>query len=189
MIKIIAVVLLALLATPAVGAQKSNLPIASSKVIGKCTSRQKLIDQQRSLTYLTFLRREVIKTGDKSADGDYLFFTFTNNSCWPVWLDMSGVATKLHGDASLYYAIESKNSGAWISGRLYCHVCSTNLIGPGGKVTFSIPFEEASRDARMRIVYEFDWEREVHSDNNEHTVSYYFSNLPETVLSKLSDTP
>ncbi len=157
--------------------------------VGKCTNTQKLIDQKRSPVYLTFVRREAIKIGDKYADGDYLFFTLTNNSCWPVWLNMSGVANERHGDASLYYAIENKESSDRISGSLYCHVCSTNPIGPGRKLTFSIPFEQASQNARMRIAYEFDWEREIHDDDTEHTVSFYFSSLPDAVLPKLVERP
>lgn len=98
---------------------------------------------------------------------------------------MSGVSDKRHGDASLYYLIENRKSGEQISGRLYCHVCSTNPVGPGKHVTFSIPFREAAQNARMRIEYEFNWERESSDHNTEHTVSYYFSSLPQTVLRRI----
>lgn len=168
---------------------KTKCASGQIKSHGKMYDTRKLIDPKRSAAYLTFLRREAIRTGNVSADGDYLFFTFTNNSCWPVWLDMSGVADKRHGDASLYYAIENKESGEPISGRLHCHVCSTNPISPGKSLTFSIPYEEVSRKTRLRILYEFDWERNAFDSETENTVLYYFSNLPETVLPKVSSQP
>lgn len=180
------IVLLILLGTFVVVAQKRAAPSSKPSAIGKCTGNRKLIDPKKGATYLTFLRRETIGPKPKGDDPDRLFFTFTNNSCWPVWLQMSGVADERHGDASLYYAVENKGSGDSISGRLYCHVCSINPISPGKHIAFSILFEEASRDSKMRILYTFDWERNAFDSTTENTVLYYFSNLPETILPKVS---
>lgn len=185
MSKLITATLLLFVATVPFAAQKRSVNTSKTPVAGKCTADKKLIDPERSSVYLSFLRREAIKPADKDDESEYLSFTITNNSCWPVWLQMSGVSDKRHGDARLYYLIENSRSGEQISGRLYCHVCSTNPVSPGKHVKFSIPFREAAKNARMRIEYQFDWERDAFDNDTEHTVSYYFSSLPKTVLKKI----
>lgn len=185
MSKLVAVVLLLVVASIPVAAQKRPMTSAKSKVDSKCAGDNKLIDPKRSSVNLTFLKHETIEPADKSEESEYLFFTVTNNSCWPLWLQMSDVSAKRRGDAHLYYLIEDLKSGEKISGRLHCHVCSTNPVSPGNHVSFSIPLGQAAQNARMRIAYEFDRERDASENDTEHTVSYYFSSLPQIVLRKI----
>ena len=174
--------------TVTVVAQKRVFVSTTKKSASTCTSKKRLVNITRPAAYLTFLRHERIDPEDKSDDAEFLFFKLTNNSCWSIWLDESGVASKRFGDSSLYYVIENEKTGEKLSGSIYCHVCSHNLLRSGRSIMFSIPLKEASRDALMRISYEFDWEQNTFGDfensNTQHTVTYYFSGLPESVLPK-----
>src|SRR6186997_1710630 len=114
-------------------------------------------DSDRSAAFLTFIRRTQFQPS--ISESDRLFFRLTNNTCWPIWLDMSGTGEPRYGDIRLYYLIEDKGSGSKIAGKLYCHVCSTNPVGSGKSITFSIPYEQADRGALMRIRFEFEWDR------------------------------
>lgn len=102
---------------------------------------------------------------------------------------MSGTDDKRYGEIRLYYLIEDKKTGQEQTGTLYCHVCSVNAIGMGKSITFSIPLRDTGPGARMRIRYEFKWEYDemigdFESSNTIHTVAYYFSGLPDSVLAK-----
>lgn len=144
-----------------------------------------LVVASKPAVFLTFLRLTNIKPDDPANDPNYLFFRLTNNSRWPIWLQMSGVSKKEYGDASLYYAIEDKETGAVRIGSTQCHVCSVNPLRAGDSIVFSIPLGDAGRDARMRIEYSFAWERdnEIESGSySEHSVVFYFSYLPSSVF-------
>jgi hypothetical protein len=144
-----------------------------------------LVDANKPAVYLSFLRITRIESDDPSDDPNYLFFRLTNNSRWPIWLQMSGVSKKEYGEASLYYAIEDRKSGDVRIGSTQCHVCSVNPLKPGSSIVFSLPLKYASRDTRMRIAYSFDWERDNESEggsDSEHSVVFYFRHLPSSVL-------
>ena len=144
-----------------------------------------LVNANKPAVFLTFLRLTNIKPDDPTDDPNYLFFRLTNNSRWPIWLQMSGVSKKEYGDASLYYAIEDKETSIVRIGSTQCHVCSVNPLRPGGSIVFSLPSGHASRDTRMRIEYSFAWERDNEMEGgsySEHSVVFYFSYLPSHVL-------
>lgn len=152
-----------------------------------CRKNEKLVDADLPMVFLSFVRRETVKDEEQGEGSDRLFFKLTNNFCLPIWLDTSG-APKGWGEASLYYAIEDKGSGRRVSGTLHCHHCSNNQLGPGKSITFSIPFRDADRGAVMRAAFEFEFDRfgGYESSDTLHTVAYYFSGLPESVLPKLT---
>ncbi len=153
------------------------------------TCRKPILQAGNPAVFVTFLRMETIRPRNQWDNPNNLFFKLTNNTCWPIYLDMSGVADSRYGDASLYYLIENRKTGQRQAGALDCHVCSINEIGSGKSIIFSLPRRDADRDARMRLRYEFKWERdEPHGDyessNTMHTVSYSFYGLPDSVLPK-----
>lgn len=167
--------------------QNRSLGASGKTVISTC--RKPILQAGKPAVFVTFLRMETIKPSDPSDDQNNLFFKLTNNTCWPIYLDMSGVADRRYGDASLYYLIEDKKSGRNLSGRLYCHVCSFNAIRSGKSMVFSMPLREATRESLMKVRYEFKWETDqiigdYESSNTIHTVAYYFSGLPDSVLPK-----
>lgn len=167
--------------------QKRSMANLASKSIAACRSGQKLVDRNNPVVFLTFNKKERIETETRGgSDADYLFFTLTNNSCWPIWLDMSGVGDKRFGDTSLYAEAQDIESGRTLRGRLRCHVCSFNPLSPGKKLTFSVPFEFASRSSVMKVAFDFGWEKDAEVDGScvLHTVNFYFSNLPDSVLPK-----
>lgn len=163
---------------------KAGNGVSQKKV---CLNGAKLVDADKPMVLLSFVRRATVKSNDGDGDSNRLFFKLTNNFCAAIWLDMSG-EVKGWGDASLYYLIEDRHSGQRVSGTLYCHVCSNNPLAPGQSITFSIPFREADRGAVMRVAYEFEFDREgsYESSNSLHTVAYYFTGLSESVLPKLT---
>jgi hypothetical protein len=149
-----------------------------------------LIDKSRSAVYLTFVRPVQFDTGDKT-ESSYLIFKVTNNTRWNIWFDMSGgwESMKKVGlvPISLYYAVEDPDKGTVLSGSTSCHVCSVNPLPPGKSIFFPVSESDVIADGRMRLEYDFEWERESNlvDSSSAHYVQYYFSNLPQAILSKL----
>ena len=149
-----------------------------------CRSGQVLVDRDNPVAFLTFVKKERIETETRrGSSADYLFFTLTNNYCGPIWIEMSGEDKRL-GDASLYVEVQDIQSGKILHGALECHHCSINPLGPGRALTFSVPLEYAGQSSVMKIAFDFGWERDAMVDGVgvQHTVGFYFKNLPETVL-------
>ena len=170
----------------AASGQKRSAQNRTTKLKPLCSTGQKLVDRNNPAAFLTFIKKERVETETRRGnDADYLFFTLTNNSSWPIWLDMSGEEEQL-GDASLYTEVQDLKSGKILHGSLACHVCSFNPIGPGKKLAFSVPFEYASRSSLMKLAFDFGWEMDAKVDGAgvQHTVSFYFKELPDSVLPK-----
>ena len=142
-----------------------------------------LVNGSKPAVFISFLRSLEIEPLETGVGNRYLWFRITNNSRWPIWLDMSGVP-KAYGDAGLFYTIESKDDGKIrIDSR--CHACSVNPVGSGRSVVFSIPADYASQDARMRMEYSFAWERDNEMEGGSystHSVLFYFSYLPKSAF-------
>ena len=150
----------------------------------KRPSRGPLLDSNKPTVYLAFVRKERIKDAAINRP-DRLFFRFTNNTVWPLTLEMSDYGDKRLGDAMLYYSIDESESGKNLSGSLDCHVCSFNPLGSGKSILFSIPLEDADRGATMRLKYDFSWEGlggDFSGSSSKHIVSFYFNSLPKGVL-------
>lgn len=178
------ILLIVLVGVGFVSGQKGTVSNRASKMPGKCKPGQQLFDKANPVAFLTFLRKERVETETvRGSDADYLFFTLTNNSCWPIWLHMSGEDKRL-GDASLYIQVNDIESGTNLRGSLSCHVCSVNPLGTGRKITFSIPFKWAIQKSVMRVSFDFGWEWDEHVDGSAvlHTVNFYFKELPESIL-------
>jgi hypothetical protein len=156
------------------------------------TSRisQPLIKSNKPPVFVTFLKQARVEPqkGLDDPNPNYLFFKLTNNTRWPIWLDMSGTPDDdiRYGDATLYTQIEDSSSGNRISGKLFCHVCSFNPLGAGRSMTFSVPIEDSVVNATMRIRYEFNWEQVSTPDSkNLHTVAFFFGDLPQSIIAGL----
>lgn len=141
---------------------------------------RELINASKPVVFISFLRSGDIEPLETGVSRQYLWFRITNNSQWPIWLDMSGVPMKKYGDAGLYYTIEKSTGEIRIDAR--CHVCSVNPVGAGRSLVFSIPADHASRDTRMRIAYSFEWERDSEAEGgsySNHSVDFYFQLFAE----------
>ena len=167
-----------------------TIVIACSLVTVASAQRQKnrwagtLVDANKPVVFIAFLRSAEIEPLEMGVGNRYLWFRITNNSLWPIWLDMSGVP-KAYGDAGLFYTIENKDDGKIrIDSR--CHACSVNPVGSGRSVVFSVPADHASQDSRMRLEYSFAWERDNETEGgsySKHSVLFYFSYLPKSAFS------
>jgi len=147
-----------------------------------------LVDSKKPAVFISFLRLTELKEND-SEKQKYLSFKITNNTKWNIWLQMSQASNKVLGDAYLYFAIEDKKEGTIKSGSTSCHVCSINPLGSGRSIIFSIPLSDVSNDTLMRIAYSFEWERDNERKDTSystHSVEFYFSGLPESVLTSIN---
>ena len=171
----------------AVGILAQKSPAKTSVKARKSSPQRYLMQVDMPAVFLKFTRSQRIESSVGRSDPDNLFFKLTNNTRWPIWLDMSGYGDERYGDARLYYVVEDYKSGENRSGSLRCHVCSNNQLGPGKSIEFSIPLRVAERDATMRIAYNFSWEDRFggfEGSDTTHTVDYYFRSLPELALPK-----
>jgi hypothetical protein len=166
-----------------------SIAIVCSLATGTLAQGQKnrstgaLVNPNKPAAIISFLRvadLEPLRTG---YGRKHLLFRITNNTRWAIWLEMNGVP-KEYGDAGLFYTIENKDKGEiQIDSR--CHVCSVNPVGAGRSVVFSIPADYASQDTHLRITYSFAWERDNETEGGSystHSVVFYFSSLPKSVL-------
>jgi hypothetical protein len=149
----------------------------------KRIGRGALVNKNKPAVFISFIGTRELEPLRTGYGRTHLLFRITNNTQWSIWLDMNGVP-KEYGDAGLFYTIESGKDGrVEIDSR--CHVCSVNPVGLGRSVLFTIPADYVRKDSRLRIAYSFEWER-----NNEamvgsysiHSVAFYFSYLPKSVL-------
>lgn len=148
-----------------------------------------LINPDKPVVYISFLRVGRIEPLEPSVRGQYLWFRLTNNSRWAIWLEMSAVP-KDYGDALLYYTTEDLSDKDKILVDSRCHVCSANPVAPGRSVIFSVPTDHASRGARLRLPYSFGWERDSEADGgsrSHHSVEFYFGSLPKSALLSLPE--
>jgi hypothetical protein len=145
-------------------------------------STKERVNSNKPSVFITFLRSGEVPPLETGVGSTYLWFRITNNTRWPIWVNMSDVP-KDYGDAELYYVIESNEDGR-IRVDSRCHVCSSNPLGAGRSITFSLPRDHASADARLRIEYSFEWERGaegVSGSYSTHSVEFHFSYLPKSV--------
>jgi len=165
--------------TAAQKAFKKSAPVKSS------SPSAVLLNPKRPAVFLSFIKQgKVGPAVSEFNDPERLFFTLTNNTRWPIRLQMSGPADDGFSEARLYYQIEDAETGNQTSGTLYCHVCSVNPLGPGRSVKFAVRKSEVSRNSLMRVRYEFGWEDQLAGNDGTtttHTVDYFFSRLPEEV--------
>ena len=142
-----------------------------------------LVNPNKPAVFITFLRLTDLEPLETGYGRKHFLLRITNNTRWAIWLEMGGVP-KEYGDAGLFYTIENKDKGEiQIDSR--CHVCSVNPVNPGRSIVFSVPADYASTDTRMRIGYSFAWERDNEVEGgsySEHSVAFYFSYLPQSVL-------
>jgi hypothetical protein len=142
-----------------------------------------LLNANKPGVYISFLRVGKVEPLETGVGNKYLWFRITNNTRWPIWLEMSGVP-KAYGDASLYFTIvESQGGKIRIDSR--CHVCSVNPVGPGRSVVFSIPSDYATLDTFLRLNYSFAWERDNENEagsSSTHAVEFDFHHLPKAAL-------
>lgn len=149
-----------------------------------------LIDKKRPAVYLTYIRRVQFDTGDKD-DSRFLVFKVTNNTRWNIWFDMSGGWDSMKkvglDPISLYYAVDDPDKGKVLSGKTSCHVCSVNPLPPGSSILFPVALGDVTADARMRLEYTFEWERDSNlvDSSSAHYVQFYFNGLPEPILSEI----
>src|SRR6266496_3407509 len=79
-----------------------------------------LLNANKPGVYIAFLHAAKIEPLETGVSDQYLWFRITNNTRWPIWLEMNGVP-KAYGDAGLFYTIEDPDK---IRLDARCHVCS-----------------------------------------------------------------
>ena len=143
--------------------------------------RQPRLRRDKPSVYISFERVGKIDPLETGISDQHIWLRITNNTRWPIWLDVSGVPNKEHGEISLYYTIESVNDGRIIIDSR-CHVCSNVPLASGKSWIFVIPLDYLDKDQRIRINFSFDWEGRdgvFAGREAEHSVFFYSSSLPK----------
>lgn len=148
-----------------------------------------LIKEDLPSVYLTFVRQLQSKSNKSSAVEEYLLFRITNNSRWPIILQKSGPYIT-EADVGLFYLIDTIEKNEWRAGSLSCHVCSFGPLGPGKSLSFAVPLEHACNDAKMTVVFRYEWENDFSSSagsETKHSSIFYFKSIPESILPILKE--
>jgi hypothetical protein len=156
----------------------------------RATKRQAvLVEASKPPVFISFLRKFDGKPG--SGAEKFLLFRLTNNTRWPIILQMSGGYLETV-DVGLYYLTEDVKSGEHRAGSLSCHVCAFNPLGSGKSLTFAVPLEDACNDAKMTIEFQYEWEARfgsvVDGSETSHSSIFFFNSIPESVLPLLKES-
>lgn len=134
----------------------------------------------RLSVYLTLERVGQLKSPDPGDDKDRVWLRFHNNTRWPIRLDMSGVASPEYGDAELFF--DGLLDGELVF-RNRCHVCTTNMLGSGRSLRFSVPRADLGKGRAIRVKFSYgweDWDDVTAGREPEHYVYFYASQLAKT---------
>ncbi len=148
------------------------ITLLSAEGLAQRTKSFKLIRSKASV-YIEF-----VKSGKDSEKNERLWLRIHNNQRWGIRMDMGGAASE-DGDARLFYDVLDKYDH--ISDSVSCHVCSTNTLGPGRSLTFSIPKVHLAPVYGIRIKYGFAWEDDLNLDEPQHFTNFLSSDLPEKI--------
>jgi hypothetical protein len=134
----------------------------------------------RLSVYLTLERVGQLQSPDPGDDKARVWLRFHNNTRWPIRLDMGGVPSAEYGDAELFF--DGLQNGEVIF-RNRCHSCTTNMLGSGGSLIFSVPHADLGKGRAIRVRFSYGWEDwgDVTAGREpEHYVYFYASKLPQT---------
>ena len=151
--------------------------LAGQKKSAQAIQSELRIKKGMPTVYITFDRageRKPLKQGESSKG---VWLRLHNNTRWLLTLSMNGVP-KEYGDASLFYDVLSEGK---VILEQRCHVCSSNQLGPGASLLFSVPNEYLSKGGAIRVNFSYGWEDpdDVFAGREpKHFVYFYSSNLP-----------
>ena len=138
----------------------------------------------RLSVYLTLERVGQLKSPDPGDDKDRVWLRFHNNTRWPIRLDMGGVPSTEYGDAELFF--DGLLDGELVF-RNRCHSCTTNKLGSGHSLVFSVPRADLGKGRAIRVRFSYGWEDwgDVTAGREpEHYVYFYASKLPQSSQQK-----
>lgn len=93
---------------------------------------------------------------------------------------MGGVASAEYGDVELFYdgLLEEE-----LLFRNRCHVCTTNMLGCGRSLRFSVLRADLGKSRAIRVRFSYSWEDwgdVIVRREPEHYVYFYASQLPKS---------
>ncbi len=140
------------------------------------------LSSDKPSVYISYVRsgkREPLRA-DESDEGIWL--RLHNNTKWTIIFPAFDVP-ETHGDVGMFYILESVSAGITDipKGNEIRGAHSTDELGPGESIVFSVPREHLPKKAVLRVSFSYEWEdradvfagREV-----EHIASFYASKLP-----------
>lgn len=130
--------------------------------------------------YITLERVGQLKSPEPGDDKDRVWLRFHNNTRWPIRLDMGGEAPAEYGDAKLF--IDGLLDGELVF-RNRCHACTTNMLGRGRSLVFSVPRGDLGKGRAIRVRFSYGWEDwgdVLAGREPEHYVYFYASKLPQS---------
>ena len=142
------------------------------------------LEKGRLSVYITLERVGQLKSPDPGDEKDRVWLRFHNNTRWPVRLDMGGVPSAEYGDAELFF--DGLQDGELVF-RNRCHACTTNMLGSGRSLLFSVPRADLGKDRSIRVRFSYGWEDwgDVTAGREpEHYVYFDASKLPQAKQQK-----
>lgn len=139
----------------------------------------------RPSVYITLERVGQLKSPDTGDDKDRVWLRLHNNTRSPVRLDMGGLSSPEYGDAELFF--DGLLNGEVVF-RNRCHACTTNMVGVGRSLVFSVPRADLGKDRAIRVGFSYGWEDwgdVISGREPEHYVYFYGSKLPQTSQQKM----
>jgi hypothetical protein len=138
--------------------------------------------------YLTLERVGQLKSPESADDKDRVWLRFHNNTRWPIRLDMGGVPSAEYGDAELFF--DGLLDGKLVFRNL-CHSCTTNMLGSGRSLIFSVPRVDLGEGRAIRVKFSYgweDWDDVTAGREPEHYVYFFASKLPQPSPAKAANT-
>jgi hypothetical protein len=140
------------------------------------------LDNGRPTVYLEYYRGRDNRERESDESEQLLWLRLKNNSSWGIRLQMSGGRDKKVGDIRLYFDVVDLNGN--IIRHSACHVCSSNILGPGKAVVFAIPRASVSSDSSLRLPFSYEWEdflKVAEGSEPTHYIFFAASDLPKTL--------
>jgi hypothetical protein len=138
------------------------------------------LDKNKPSIYITFERRGKRQPLYEGEVDEGVWLRLHNNTRWTVYLCTFGVENS-YGDVGLFYSVERRSPQYRMAdsriplGYQPGHVCHMVNLEPGTSLLFSVPADHVAPGLKIRITFNFSWERygNVLAGNEpQHSVSF-----------------
>jgi hypothetical protein len=143
------------------------------------------INNAKPTVYIEYVAGLSASDTSNQSDPQPVWLRLKNNSRFGIRVDASGGVDEKRRDVTLYYDVIDKYEN--IAERYRCHVCSTNIIRPGGSLLFGVPASRLSVGSFLRVEFSFEWENDHNVINGlepKHYVFFDYRDLHQETTNK-----
>lgn len=123
------------------------------------------LDKNKPSIYVAFEKRGKRQPLYEGEVDEGVWLRLHNNTRWTVYLCTFGVENS-YGDLGLFYSVERRSSlpDRTMDSRIPLgyqpsHVCNVVNLEPGKSLLFSVPANHVAQGLKIRITFNFSWER------------------------------